>query len=92
MKQKLKYDWEFLKLPVINGSIPESYAEEGFTPVVIPHDWLIGQAENLYEDSVGWYRNRIELNLKAQRNYFLRFEGAYTFVDGDRRLRPASPF
>ncbi len=86
MKQKLKYNWEFQKLPVNNGIIPESYTEEGFTPVVLPHDWLIGQAENLYEDSVGWYRNRIELNPKAQRNYFLRFEGIYmdssVFVNG----------
>lgn len=77
MKQKLKYDWEFQKLPAVNGNIPESYTEEGFTPVVIPHDWLICQTENLYEDSVGWYRKRIELNLEAQRNYFLRFEGIY---------------
>ena len=88
MKQQLKYDWEFQKISIINGTIPESFEEEGFYPVVVPHDWLIGQAENLYEDSVGWYRKRIELNPKAQRNYFLRFEGIYMdctiFVNGQK--------
>ena len=86
LKQKLKYDWEFQKVSVRNGVIPESYEEEDFYPVVIPHDWLIGQVENLYEDSVGWYRKRIELKPEAQRNYFLRFEGVYMdctiFVNG----------
>ncbi len=86
MKQKLKYDWEFQKVPIVNEIIPESFDETKFYPVVVPHDWLIGQAENLYENSVGWYRKRIELNLEAQRNFFLRFEGVYMdctiFVNG----------
>ena len=64
MKQRLKYDWEFQKLPVKDGVIPDRFEENAFYNVVVPHDWLIGQAENLYEDSVGWYRKRIELNLK----------------------------
>ena len=88
MKQKLKYGWEFQKVPIINSEIPESYEENAFYEVVIPHDWLIGQAENLYEDSVGWYRNRIQMNVEAQRNYFLRFEGVYMdctiFVNGSK--------
>ena len=88
MKQKLKYDWEFQKIPVVDGIIPDDFKEELFYPVVVPHDWLIGQAEDLYENSVGWYRKRIELNPKAQRNYFLRFEGIYMdctiFVNGEK--------
>lgn len=88
MKQKLKYHWEFQKVPVVDGNLPETYETDAFHEVVVPHDWLIGQAENLYEDSVGWYRNQIELNPKAQRNYFLRFEGIYmdctVFVNGSR--------
>ena len=88
MKQKLKYNWEFQKVPIINESIPEGYEEDAFYEVVLPHDWMIGQAENLYENSVGWYRKKIELNPEAQRNYFLRFEGVYMdctiFVNGTR--------
>jgi len=86
LKQKLKYDWEFQKLPITGENIPDTYGEENFYPVVVPHDWLIGQAENLYENSVGWYRKRIEILTQAQRNYFLRFEGIYmdctVFVNG----------
>lgn len=60
-KQLLKYGWEFQKLPICNGVIPDSFEETAFTPVVLPHDWMIGQAENLYEDTVGWYRHRLIL-------------------------------
>jgi len=77
LKQKLKYDWEFQKVSIVNGIIPETYEEGNFYQVVIPHDWLIGQTENLYENSVGWYRKRIEILPQAQRIYFLRFEGVY---------------
>ena len=79
MKQKrlLKYHWEFQKTLVVDGIIPNTYEKDAFYEVIIPHDWLISQTENLYEDSVGWYRNQIEINLQAQRNYFLRFEGIY---------------
>lgn len=79
-KQLLKYDWEFQKLPVSDGKIPDSYLEDGFDKVVLPHDWLIGQAENLYEDSVGWYRRKIVLEAlegRKKTRQFLRFEGVY---------------
>lgn len=88
MKEKtlLKYDWEFQKMPISEGVIPDTYREDAFRPVVIPHDWLIDQAENLYEDSVGWYKKKISIDFKAQRRYFLRFEGIYMdstiFVNG----------
>ncbi|MDR1704391.1 MAG: hypothetical protein LBS19_06860, partial [Clostridiales bacterium] len=26
-----------------------------FTPVRVPHDWLIGDTRNLYKSGVGWY-------------------------------------
>ena len=85
-KQLLKYDWEFQKNPIVDGIIPTQYEEGAFYPVVVPHDWMINQAENLYEDSVGWYRKQIEITLQAQRSYFLRFEGVYmdctVFVNG----------
>ncbi len=76
-KQLLKYQWEFQKVPIRDGVIPEQYEEAAFYEVVVPHDWLIGQAENLYENSVGWYRKKIELEPKPQKKYFLRFEGVY---------------
>ena len=59
--EKLKYAWEFQKTPIHGGVIPEKCEEGAFYEVVVPHDWMIGQAENLYEDSVGWYRRKITL-------------------------------
>lgn len=99
MKEKklLKYDWEFQKLPITNGVIPDTFEKNAFTPVVLPHDWLIGQAENLYEDSVGWYRRLLVLEPEKTETestktgtsrYFLRFEGVYMdctiFVNGKK--------
>ncbi|MDE7223710.1 MAG: hypothetical protein K2O34_08035, partial [Acetatifactor sp.] len=51
--------WSFLKtepgteLPDIQGR------EEEFQPVDLPHDWLIYNTHNLYENSTGWYRKCI---------------------------------
>ena len=84
-KQLIKYDWELQKTAIQSGVIPETYNEKEFYKVVVPHDWMIGQAENLYEDSVGWYRRSIQIADSAQRQ-FLRFEGVYmdctVFVNG----------
>lgn len=32
-----------------------------FSPVELPHDWLIYDAGNLYQDGCGWYRKEFEL-------------------------------
>ena len=34
--------------------------EREMQPVDLPHDWLIYDTKNLYEDSIGWYRKRFE--------------------------------
>ncbi len=86
--EKLKYGWEFQKVAILEKKIPDIYEENSFYEVVLPHDWMIGQAENLYEDSVGWYRKRIELTDGENKRRFLRFEGVYmdctVFVNGVR--------
>ncbi|MGN0507204.1 MAG: glycoside hydrolase family 2 TIM barrel-domain containing protein [Lachnospiraceae bacterium] len=90
MKKKvsLKYGWTFQKQPIKEGQIPEHYEEDRFCEVVIPHDWLIENAENLYEDSVGWYRRTLEVDVNEQRKLFLRFEGVYMnasiYVNGQK--------
>lgn len=86
-KTLLKYHWEFQKKEIKDGIIPDDYEKDAFAKVIVPHDWMIGQTENLYEDSVGWYRRTIEINNKAQKQ-FLRFEGIYmdctVFVNGTK--------
>lgn len=51
---------------------------EGFMPVSIPHDWLIGDVNNLYQSGEGWYTRSLDLGslLEGQR-VILRFDGVY---------------
>lgn len=53
----------------------------------LPHDWLIGDTDNLYKTGEGWYKRR--LNLTAEQlegRVFLNFDGIYMdsalFVNG----------
>lgn len=48
--------WEFSKQKIGTGLKEMKERDSEFVQVGIPHDWLIGQTENLYEDSTGWYR------------------------------------
>lgn len=84
-------NWSFLKtepgteLPDIRGR------EDQFVPVDLPHDWLIYNTHNLYENSTGWYRRRISvdhaenedilrdgtLHCPPGQRAILRFDGVY---------------
>lgn len=61
--------WEFAKSS-LDVSDP---AQLKFTPVDLPHDWLIYDTTNLYENSIGWYRRYLDLTLAP--HVFLYFEG-----------------
>ncbi|MCR5249297.1 MAG: DUF4982 domain-containing protein [Lachnospiraceae bacterium] len=75
MKKLFNDGWEFSKQK--SGTGIESLQSMDFTPVNIPHDWLIGQTKDLYEDSEGIYRKRFSLKKEAGRRYEIYFEGAY---------------
>lgn len=47
-----------------------------FEPVDIPHDWLIYNTLDLYENSIGWYRKRFSVNNKSDQT-LLYFDGVY---------------
>lgn len=49
----------------------------GFQPVGLPHDWLIEQGNNLYEDSTGWYRKCMYFQFTEDRIALLRLDGVY---------------
>ncbi|GEK88857.1 beta-galactosidase [Alkalibacterium putridalgicola] len=82
MNQTLLFNknWEFSKVSGIMEDIPAD-----FRPVDVPHDWLIYDTKNLYEDSVGWYRKRFDFDGRAEQ-VILRFDGVYMdvtlFVNG----------
>ena len=50
------------------------------SPADLPHDWLIYDTKNLYEDSIGWYRKKFVYSTsgtKCGKRVILRFEGVY---------------
>ena len=64
--------------------------EAKMQPVDLPHDWLIYDTKNLYEDSIGWYRKNFAYAPDKTGNddrVILRFEGGYMdssiYVNGE---------
>jgi len=70
-------NWEFLKLPLSADFQELDAKQEHFEKVGLPHDWLIYQADNLYENGSGWYRRLLEWNGESDKELVLRFEGIY---------------
>ena len=71
--------WSFAKLP--SGSVFTDADNAGFNPVDLPHDWLIWQEDDLYENADAWYRRTIELPDEHEPNVFIRFDGVYMDCD-----------
>lgn len=78
MEQLLNDRWLFAKLPYdapLHDDAP-------WKPVDIPHDFLIGQADNLYESCEGWYRRALDVPEDFRRQiWLLRFDGVYMDCD-----------
>lgn len=71
-------NWYFVKKP-IPATLQDMIGEDiGFTPVTLPHDWLIYDTKNLYQSMEGWYYKAFDLtDLVPDTRYVLRFEGVY---------------
>lgn len=48
-------EWSFIKTGLDTG-LDEALSLSGWKGVEIPHDWLIGDTDNLYESGIGWYK------------------------------------
>lgn len=81
-------DWYFLKTPLGTEIANIQGREAEFQAVELPHDWLIYNAQNLYEDSCGWYRKELDADLKQHESVILRFDGVYMdftlYVNGEK--------
>ncbi len=71
-------NWTFLKTR-LEASWQDMEARSGeFQPVELPHDWLIYNTLDLYENSCGWYRKYIQLKeAPVKERMQLRFDGVY---------------
>ncbi len=84
--------WRFLKLDV-DAHHEEAYSKKAeFKSVDLPHDWLIFDTNNLYEDSTGWYLKTFTADAAMVSGVnFLRFEGVYmdssVYLNGEKIFR-----
>lgn len=80
MQRLINDGWQFQKLP--HGSSVQQALEGQWKPVAIPHDWLIAQADNLYETSDGWYRRTLRVAAEdLAKCHMIRFDGVYMDCD-----------
>lgn len=75
-------NWYFSKTALGVKWEDRSLWEQGMQPVDLPHDWLIYDTKNLYEDSIGWYRKQFVYTKPGTKHdcderVILRFEGVY---------------
>ncbi|WEG11869.1 glycoside hydrolase family 2 TIM barrel-domain containing protein [Pullulanibacillus sp. KACC 23026] len=64
--------WQFAKSP-LEVTDPTHLT---FQPIDLPHDWLIADSLNLYENSIGWYKKTFHCSEKAD-HLLLNFDGVY---------------
>jgi beta-galactosidase len=57
----------------------EKQKEQEYKSVSIPHDWMIYQVQDLYKNSVGFYKKEFKLSAEQvnDRHNAIRFEGVY---------------
>lgn len=84
MKTLFNNGWLFAKTAV--GTDFSAIKSLSFKPIDIPHDWLIYDANNLYEPSFGFYK-KTYINVGAE-SVRLYFEGVYqdstVYVNGEK--------
>lgn len=85
-REKITYGWSFCKRHLESATVPvpSGCEESGFPamseykPVRIPHDWMIENAEDLYENSIGWYRYVLYVDENNQSEWkSMVFDGVY---------------
>ena len=80
MHRTLDRGWRFVRLPLDSTKDQADRAEK--LPVDMPHDWLIRNTDNLYEDGAGWYYLSLPFSEKdAGKRVTLRFDGVYMDAD-----------
>ncbi len=78
MRTLFNGNWKFLKTGLDAEKAEVLAKEEKFKAVEIPHDWLVHDTANLYEDSLGWYIKDFEKPEIPEGGYaFLYFDGVY---------------
>lgn len=76
MKRRFNDQWFFHKMGLEQiNTLPWEIKE--WQGVDIPHDWMIYQTFDLYENSIGCYKKIFEVNDLGEDELIIRFEGVY---------------
>ena len=70
MKRLWNENWMFLKTKVDAELSDLQDRWQEFCDIDMPHDWLIYDTLNLYEDSTGWYWKKFDLDVENGKKYF----------------------
>ena len=79
MKKLINDGWKCCKLPL--GSTAEEARAAQWREADLPHDWLIWQADNLYESADVWYQRFLEAEELSAPVCLMRFDGVYMDCD-----------
>ena len=79
MRKLWNEGWGFVKLA--NGSNYEDMRRAEKKPVMLPHDWLIAQTDDLYESGDGWYVKAFSASETEADRVLLDFDGVYMDAD-----------
>ena len=94
--RRINSEWLFFKQPLsdtattLSPTLP-TQNDSRFYPVNLPHDWLIANSADHYENSEGWYQKTISSDIlpfdaSSDDDWLLYFEGVYMdctiFVNG----------
>ena len=94
--RRINSEWLFFKQPssetatALSPTLP-AQNDSRFYPVNLPHDWLIANSADHYENSEGWYQKTISSDIlpfdaSSDDDWLLYFEGVYMdctiFVNG----------
>ena len=80
MRERWNDGWTFAKLPF--GSTYGQMIKAEKKAVLLPHDFLIGNTEDLYETCDGWYVKALKVpEAWADRRLYLVFDGVYMDAD-----------
>ena len=80
MKRLFNDNWSFCKFP-LETPLDEIFGASDWIPVDLPHDWMIYDAENLYEQAISCYKKSFTKEELVQdetaEKIWLVFEGVY---------------
>lgn len=74
MKELFNDGWLFAKTP---ADVGDDVWDHNYSPIRIPHDWLIYDPRNLYETSYGRYVKKYDFGSMDGKRIRLYFEGVY---------------